>query len=65
MRDINPFGSRESVSKAYARRYIPGQRIYLESECLCDKANVIVETDCAENRDLIWRSPARPTIAST
>ena len=64
-RDINLFGSPEAVSKAYERRYIPGQRIYLESECPFEKASVIVVIDYTENRELVWWSPARPTSACT
>jgi uridine kinase len=42
-RDVALFGSAEAVRERYLRRYIPGQRLYLESAQPLEHANAIVQ----------------------
>ena len=41
LRDQDLFGSPRKIREIYQRRYIPGQKIYLETERPFEKANVV------------------------
>ncbi len=48
-RDLPLFGTAEKVQEAYRQRYIPGQKIYLDTESPSDRANVIWNNNDPEN----------------
>jgi len=41
-RDLYLFGSKEEIEKRYNERYIPGQKIYLETENPQEKADIVI-----------------------
>ncbi len=52
-RDLDLFGTVEEIRRRYEQRYVPGQRLYLESERPEEFASVVVD-----NND--WSSPGLP-----
>jgi len=54
-RDVALFGSAEAVEERYHRRYIPGQRLYLESASPREQAEAIVENANPANPVLHFR----------
>ena len=51
-RDLYLFKTTDQIEKMYLSKYIPGQKIYLQTEAPKDKANVIFYNDSIENPDL-------------
>jgi len=44
-RDQYLFGNKEEIEKRYNERYIPGQKIYLESENPQEKADIVIDNN--------------------
>ena len=44
-RDLYLFGSKEEIKKRYNERYIPGQKIYLETVCPQQKADIVINNN--------------------
>lgn len=53
-RDLHLFGTSERLYEMYSQRYIPGQRIYLETAVPEEKANAIFYNDDIGNPELIF-----------
>lgn len=58
-RDIDLFGSEAAVRRRYERRYIPGERAYLNLYRPRERANVVVVNDDPSDADLEWVSAGR------
>jgi len=54
-RDLALFGSEQAVRERYERRYIPGERLYLERHRPFDHADVIVRNDDPVDAGLDWK----------
>lgn len=54
-RDLALFGSEQAVRERYERRYIPGERLYLERHHPFDHADVIVRNDDPVDAGLDWK----------
>jgi uridine kinase len=54
-RDLSLFGSERAVRERYERRYIPGERLYLERCRPLDHADAVVRNDDPANAGLEWR----------
>lgn len=52
VRDKYLFGSEEKVRKRYSKRYVPGQRIYLQEVQPLNKANIIVDNNDFNNPEI-------------
>ncbi len=48
----SPSESPEAIRESYRRRYIPGQKIYLETAYPLEKANVILDNNDIQNPKL-------------
>jgi len=55
-RDVRLFGSREATRERYERRYIPGERLYLERCRPRERANAVVANDEPADAGLEWRN---------
>ena len=55
-RDLPLFGTEEAVRERYERRYIPGERLYLERCRPFDHADVVVSNDDPADAGLRWNS---------
>ena len=54
-RDLALFGSEQAVRERYERRYIPGERLYLERHRPFDHADAIVRNDDPADAGLDWK----------
>jgi uridine kinase len=54
-RDIYLFGEKEEIVKRYQERYIPGQKIYLESEKPQTKADIVIDNNDFTNPMITYR----------
>ncbi len=52
-RDLEYLGSEENVLKCYETRYIPGEKIYLETCKPKEKADIVIDNNDWQNPDLI------------
>jgi uridine kinase len=58
-RDVGLFGDAEQVEEAYRRRYLPGQKLYLEAVRPLEKASVVVHNNDVRNPVLTINDTAR------
>ena len=57
-RDLDLFGDKKEILRKYQERYIPGQRIYFESEKPYAKADIVINNDDFNQPSIIFcRSP--------
>ncbi len=54
-RDVELFGSTEEVIKRYQQRYLPGQKLYLESCQPAAKADIVLDNNDLLNPILVWK----------
>ncbi len=59
LRDQHLFGTKAKIKEIYQRRYIPGQKIYLETEQPFEKANVVLDNNDFQNPVLKIGKPAQ------
>jgi uridine kinase len=60
-RDVYLFGEQEEITKRYREKYIPGQKLYLESEKPQSLADIVIDNNDFTRPMIIFRGTKRST----
>ena len=64
-RDIELFKSEEEITKRYKKRYIPGEKIYLEKCLPKDKAQIVIDNNDYLNPKILWAGKRMQAIVDS